>query len=359
VNNRPRPLSLQVAIERLPLKVPFRISGHVFDGVDLVVTTIADGTCAGRGEAAGVYYFQEGAAEMAAALEAVRGDVEAGIDLEDASGLLPPGGARNALDCALWELEAQRTGWPVWMLAGVGRPRPLVTTFTLSAESPGDTALAATALTGARAIKLKLTGDDPDLDAARVMAARAARPDVWLSVDGNQGFTRDGLDRLMPSLSAARVALLEQPFPRGREAWMMDLASPIPTAADESVQSLTELEALNGFDVVNIKLDKCGGLSEGLAMARLARRRGLGVMVGNMAGTSWSMAPAYVLGQLCDVVDLDGPAVLRSDRDRHVTYADGLLTCADDVWGAPDVRPARRPAMTELDVLPSSQSRSR
>lgn len=343
MHRSPRPLSLEVATERRPLKVPFRISGHVFDGVDLLVATLSDGSCVGRGEAAGVYYFQEGASEMAATLEAVREQIEAGLRLEDAARLLPPSGARNALDCALWELEAKRSGWPVWALAGVGRPRALVTTFTLSAEDPDATHRAAVALTAARAIKLKLTGEDPDLDAERVRAARSARPDVWLSVDGNQGFSPDGLARLTPALVEARVALLEQPFPRGRDAWMADLQSPIPTAADESVQSLAELEELGGFDVVNIKLDKCGGLTEGLAMARLARRRGLGVMVGNMAGTSWSMAPAFVLGQLCDVVDLDGPAVLRSDRARRITYDDGLLVCGDEVWGAPDAPLARRP----------------
>lgn len=334
---------MDIASERLPLKVPFRISGHVFDSVELVVVTLQDGALRGRGEAAGVYYFQEGAAEMAAALEATRPIVEAGVRLEDVSELLPPGGARNALDCALWDLEAQRSGWPVWMLAGVGEPRPLATTFTLSAEAPADTADAARAHRGARALKLKLTGEYPDLDAARVRAARDARPDVWLSVDGNQGFTREGLARLMPALQSAGVALIEQPFPRGRDDWMVELNSPIATAADESVQNLAELDGLRGFDVVNIKLDKCGGLSEGLAMARLARRMGLGVMVGNMAGTSWSMAPAFVLGQLCDVVDLDGPAVLQADRSPHVSYVEGMLTCADDVWGAPPTLLPRRP----------------
>lgn len=334
---------MDIASERVPLKVPFRISGHVFDSVELTIVTLRDGPLSGRGEAAGVYYFQEGAAEMTAALEAVRPAIKAGVQLEDLSQLLPPGGARNALDCALWELEAQRTGWPVWMLAGVGEPRALVTTFTLSAESPDDTASAARGYRDARALKLKLTGDDPDLDAARVRAARAARPDVWLSVDGNQGFTPDGLARIMPALQAADVALLEQPFPRGRGDWMVELHSPIPTAADESVQSLAELENLRGFDLVNIKLDKCGGLSEGLAMAKLARRKGLGVMVGNMAGTSWSMAPAFVLGQLCDIVDLDGPAVLRNDRTPHVSYAGGMLACPDEVWGAPQAPPPGRP----------------
>lgn len=339
----PRRLSLEIRAEALPLKAPFRISGHVFETVDLAVVELRDGAARGRGEAAGVYYFGEDAAKMTAALEAVRTEVEAGVRRTDLAELLPSGGARNALDCALWELEAQRAGWPVWMLAGLGEPRPLVTTFTLSAESPEKTAADAAALAAARAVKLKLTGDDPDLDAARVRAARAARPDVWLTVDGNQGFTPERLERLMPTLVEAGVGLLEQPFPRSRDAWMEELRSPIPTAADESVQNLAELETLRGFDLINIKLDKCGGLTEGLAMARLARRKGLGVMVGNMTGTSWSMAPAFLLGQLCDVVDLDGVAVLRDDRAPGISYADGRIACGDEVWGAPAWPRARRP----------------
>jgi len=341
--HRSRRLSLNVRAEALPLKAPFRISGHVFDHVSLAVVELGDGAHRGRGEAAGVYYFDEDAAKMTAALEAVRGEIEGGIAPAEVARLLPPGGARNALDCALWELEAQRAGWPVWMLAGLGEPQPLVTTFTLSAESPEKTAADALAFPAARALKLKLTGDDPDLDAARVRAARKARGDVWLSVDGNQGFDPERLDRLMPTLVEAGVALLEQPFPRGNDAWMEALRSPIPTAADESVQNLAELKTLRGFDLVNIKLDKCGGLTEGLAMARRARRMGLGVMVGNMAGTSWGMAPAFLLGQQCDVVDLDGVAVLRDDRTPGISYADGLIACGDEVWGAPAWPRARRP----------------
>jgi L-alanine-DL-glutamate epimerase-like enolase superfamily enzyme len=336
-------LSVEIRAETWPLKAPFRISGHVFDHVSLAVVELRDGELRGRGEAAGVYYFGEDAARMTVALEAVRGEIEAGVRPADVASLLPPGGARNALDCALWELEAQRAGWPVWMLANLGEPRPLVTTFTLSAESPERTAAGALAIPAASALKLKLTGDDPELDAARVRAARRARGDVWLAVDGNQGFTPDRLERLMPTLVEARVALLEQPFPRGCEAWMDTLRSPIPTAADESVQSLAELQTLRGFDMINVKLDKCGGLTEGLAMATLARRMGLGVMVGNMAGTSWSMAPAFLLGQLCDVVDLDGVAVLRDDRLPGISYADGRIACGDEVWGAPARPRPRRP----------------
>ena len=181
------------------------------------------------------------------------------------------------------------------------------------------------------------------LDAERVRAVRAARPDVWLGVDGNQGFTPDRLEALTPALIDARVELVEQPFPRGCEAWMAGLGYPIATAADESVQGVRELEGLTDFDVVNIKLDKCGGLTEALEMARLARRMGLGVMVGNMVGTSWAMAPAFVVGQLCDVVDLDGPVVLRRDRSPRIAYRAGRISCDDAVWGAPEAPAPRRP----------------
>ncbi len=229
------------------------------------------------------------------------------------------------------------------MLAGVGEPAPKTTTFTLSAEAPESMARAARGFRGARALKLKLTGEDPALDAERVRVVRAVRPDVWMGVDGNQGFTPDRLEALTPALIDAGVALVEQPFPRGCDAWMAGLDYPIATAADESVQGLAELEGLTDFDVVNIKLDKCGGLTEALEMARLARRMGLGVMVGNMVGTSWAMAPAFVVGQLCDIVDLDGPVVLRRDRLPHIAYRSGRICCDDSVWGAPEAPKPRRP----------------
>ena len=336
-------LSLTVKAETIPLKEPFYISGYTFEAVNLAIVELRQGPFLGRGEASGVYYFKEDAQRMGAAIEAVRAEIEAGITRETLAALMPPSGARNAVDCALWELEAQRAGWPVWMLAGVGEPVPKITTFTLSAEAPERMALAARGFRGARALKLKLTGEDPALDAERVRVVRAVRPDVWLGVDGNQGFTPDRLEKLTPALIDARVELVEQPFPRGCDAWMAGLDYPIATAADESVQGLEELEALTDFEVVNIKLDKCGGLTEALEMARLARRMGLGVMVGNMVGTSWAMAPAFVVGQLCDIVDLDGPVVLRRDRQPHIAYRGGRICCDDAVWGAPEAPKPRRP----------------
>jgi L-alanine-DL-glutamate epimerase-like enolase superfamily enzyme len=185
---------------------------------------------------------------------------------------------------------------------------------------------------GAKAIKLKLLGDG--LDADRVAAVRAARGDVWLAVDANQGFTPQTLEALTPALVEADVKLVEQPFPIGDEALLDGYAGPIEIAADESVQSLADVEGLVGrFQVVNIKLDKCGGLTEGLAMARAARRLGLKVMVGNMTGTSLAMGPAFVLGQLCDIVDLDGPMFLSRDRTPGVRYEAGYIHCDEAVWG--------------------------
>jgi len=326
-------LTLDLAVERLPLSKPFHISGHVFTETPVVVVTLSDGTHRGRGEAAGVYYLEDDVAAMTAAIEGARATIERGIDREALQELLPPGGARNALDCAFWELEARRTGRPTWELAGLDTPRPLLTTFTLGADTPGAMAAGAVAFAQARALKLKLTGE-LDLDIARVRAVRAARPECWIGVDANQGFSIQDLDRLIPALVEADIKLLEQPLPRGREADLTGFVSPIPIAADESALGLADVPGLVGrFQTVNIKLDKCGGLTEGLAMAHLARSLGLGVMVGNMVGSSLSMAPAFLVGQLCDIVDLDGPTFLAADRDPGVLYQDGYVIAGEEIWG--------------------------
>jgi len=325
-------LKLEVSIEDWPLRWPFHITGHVFTSSEIIVATISDGAHSGRGEAAGVYYHGDTPAKLAATLESLRPQVEAGLTREALAELLPPGGARNALDCALWDLEAQRTGRPVWALAGLEPPRPLLTTCTVSADEPEAMAEKALGYEGARAIKLKLIGDGRDGD--RVSAVRAVCPEVFLAVDANQGFTPDSLDALWPTLLACKVELVEQPFRIGQEALLDGRDRPIPIAADESVQSLADVDGLKGrFDVVNIKLDKSGGLTEGLRMARRAKELGLKVMVGNMTGTSLAMAPAFVLGQLCDVVDLDGPMFLSQDRDPGVVYTDGKIGIPKALWG--------------------------
>lgn len=329
-------LQLEVAVEPLRLGAPFRISGYTFIESPALVVRLRDGDAVGLGEASGVYYLDDRPAQMAATIEGLRGRIEAGLDREALGRLLPPGGARNALDCALWDLEAHRAGTPVWRLAGLPEPKRLLTTFTLGADAPGEMAAGAQRFAQAKALKLKLTGD-LDEDAERVRAVRRARPDAWIGVDANQGYEPDTLAALVPVLVDAKVMLLEQPLRRGREAALQGFDSPIPIAADESVQGLDEVEALAGlFDVVNIKLDKCGGLTEGLAMAALARKLGMQVMVGNMVGSSWAMAPAYLVGQSCDVVDLDGPIVLAGDRSPGVTYEDGMIECGDAVWGSPE-----------------------
>ena len=328
-------LTLHVAQEALPLSAPFVITGYTFTEVQVIVAHLDDGDAIGEGEAAGVYYLGDDTAHMLAAAEAVRNELAMGADRDDLRRLLPPGGARNALDCALWDLEAKHTRQPAWKLAGLERPRPLVTTFTLGAGEPGMMAGKALGFAQAHALKLKLTGQSA-LDAERVRAVRKARPDVWLGVDGNQGFVPDSLEEVMPALVAAQVKLLEQPFARGSEAQHDGFRSPIPVAADESVQGLADIEALVGrFDVVNIKLDKCGGLTEALLMAAEARRLKLGVMVGNMVGTSLAMAPAWLLGQVCDIADLDGTIFITRDRSPSMVFEDGRVSYPDRGWGNP------------------------
>nr|WP_047169336.1 dipeptide epimerase [Sphingomonas sp. Y57] len=324
---------MSVAIEQWPLTLPFRISGHVWHHVDLVIVSLQNGELVGRGEAAGVYYHGDTPEMLVARIEAVRAEVEAGTDRLSAQRLLPPGGARNALDSALWDLEAKLSGVDAWQRAGCTDPRPVRTTFTCGAEAPEIMAKTALRYDQARSIKLKLVGDD--LDADRVKAVRAARPDVWLSVDANQGFDRRKLEALMPVFEQADIRMIEQPFPVGQDKLLDGFRSPIPIGADESVQCLDDIQAMVGrYDLINIKLDKCGGLTEGLAMAKVARSHGLDVMVGNMIGTSLAMAPAWVLGQSCDIADLDGPLFLRSDRDPCATYRDGAIDCPAALWGS-------------------------
>lgn len=323
---------LELAIEHFPFREAFRISGHVFTATSVLLATIREGDHMGRGEGAGVYYLGDDAEHMLASAEAARSAIESGISRADLQTLMPPGGARNAIDCALWALEAQQSGQPVWQLAGLAAPKPLLSTLTLGADDPAAMAKAACALDAHAPIKVKLTGE-LDLDRARITAIRAARPDAWIGVDANQGYDRAGLEALLPALVAAGVAQLEQPLRRGDEGGLDGLKRPLPFVADESALTLAETDRLVGrFDIVNIKLDKCGGLTEGLAIARRARQLGLKVMVGNMMGTSLSMAPSFVIGQFCDVVDLDGPTFLSQDRTPSVTYLEGRIMCSPTVW---------------------------
>jgi L-alanine-DL-glutamate epimerase-like enolase superfamily enzyme len=327
-------LQLHTRLEKWALKEPFHITGYTFDEFEALVVTLHEGDRFGRGEALGVYYRNDTPAAMQVQVEALRERIEGGLTRQELLQLLPAGGARNAVDCALWDLEAKRSGRPVWMLVGGEAPQPLVTTFTLGADAPATMAGIARGFPGARALKLKLTNDE--LNAERVRAVRAACPDAWIMVDANQGFTRDSFARLLPALVEARVAVVEQPFPIGNEAWLDGLDSPIMIAADESVQDHHDLPSLVGrVGMINIKLDKCGGLTEALAMAAQARELGFELMVGNMSGSSLAMAPAFVLGQSCKVVDLDGPIYLRRDPAPSAIYEHGRIWCDDAIWGGP------------------------
>jgi L-alanine-DL-glutamate epimerase-like enolase superfamily enzyme len=326
------PLELQVDLEKWPLKAPLRITGYSWDSSEVLLVRLEASGKIGLGEGAGVFYKNDSPAKMRLQLEGLRGTIEKGLTRDMIQTLLPPGGARNALDCALWDLEAKLTGQPAWQMAGLEGLRPLLTTFTCGANSPEEMARVARSYRSARAIKLKLTGEPTDAD--RVLAVREARPEVWLGIDANQGFSRGSLEKLLPVLVDARVQLIEQPFPLSEDALLDGFESPIAIAADESVQGAADVARLVGrFQVVNIKLDKCGGLTEGLAMARIARSLGLDTMVGNMTGTSLGMAPGLLVGQLCAIVDLDGPVFLKSDRANPVNYTDGYISCPETLWG--------------------------
>ena len=326
-------VKLEARRDTLRLAVPFRITGYVFEETEIVLVTLSDGRHEGRGEGAGVYFLGDDADRMIADIEAARGEIETGIGRDGLRALMPAGGGRNAVDCAMWELDAARSGLPAWKLAGIESPRPLLTTFTLGAAAPEAMAAEACGHAGARAIKIKLTGE-AELDLARVEAIRRACPELWLGVDANQGYDRRGLGWLAEALLEFRISQIEQPLRRGAEADLDGYRSPIPLVADESVLVAADLPGLAGrFDMINIKLDKCGGLTEALAMVEEARRLGLGLMVGNMIGSSLAMAPAYILGQHCDIVDLDGPTFLARDRSPGVVYRDGHILCGDEVWG--------------------------
>lgn len=326
--------TLKVEKAAIRFAEPFRISGYVFEAMPSVVAEISEKDCVGRGEAAGVYYLGDDQQRMLETIEGVRPAIESGMTREDLQVVLPPCGARNAIDCALWDLEAKLSGIPVWELAGVQRPKALVTTFTLPADDPAVLATKVHRLSFAKSIKLKLDGN-VDVDRERMMVVRSARPDAWIGVDANQGFVPADLDALANAARDNSVSLIEQPLRRGEEAALAGWRPGIPVAADESILNLAELQERGRyFDVINIKLDKCGGLTEALQMARAARLFGKQLMVGNMGGSTLAMAPGFVLGQLCDIVDLDGPFGLADDPNADRIYRDGTIFVPEDIWGS-------------------------
>lgn len=326
-------LSLTYCVDPMPFKKPLRIAGHVFEGIPAVRVKLTDGVATGRGEASGVYYTGDTVENICAELENSKPLLADGIDRMALRSHLPASGARNALDAALWDIEATTSGITAWKRAGLRDMHPLVTTFTLSADRPAEMLEQLEGYRDARAIKLKLDGN-LEADAERIRLVYERRPDVWFMVDANQGYSVDRLSDLASVLHDAKVKLVEQPVPRGQEEGLEFIRLGIPLAADESLLDLGELDRLVGrFQVANIKLDKCGGLTEALEMRERARTLGLRTMVGNMAGSSLAAAPAYLLGQFCDHVDLDGPSFVRCDISPSVRYRDGLIELPNELWG--------------------------
>ena len=325
-------MKFSVHIERWPAIRPFRITGNVWDSFDSVVVELSRDGKIGRGEALGVYYLGETMDGLMAQIEGIGERIARGIDRAALQTLLPPGGARNAVDCALWDLDAKCSGRTVWDLAEV-TAKPLETVFTIGLEAtPEDMAAKAAAATEHGLLKVKLSADQP---LERLRAVRAARPDARIVVDANQAWTFAELQRLAPAFAELRVQMIEHPLQRGADAALEGYRSPVPLCADESCLHLGELaQAAARYQMINIKLDKTGGLTHALELARAARARGLGLMVGCMAGGSLAMAPTFVVGCLCDLVDIDGPLLQKTDRLPGIDYSGGRVSVfGPEVWG--------------------------
>lgn len=321
---------VELEIESWPLVEPFVITGHTWTHCDVLVASIAENEVTGRGEATGVYYLDETAESICHQALSIQQQLEQGISREQLQSLLPAGGARNAIDCALWDLEAKKTGQSVFELTGIPSS-PVNTVNTVTIGTPEEMANKARSISS-RQIKVKLDGELP---LERITAVCNARPDADVVVDVNQGWSFSQLVELGPQFKALGVTMIEQPLPRGEDDVLEGHQSPITLCADESCLDTSELDqAAKRYQMVNIKLDKTGGLTEALKLARCAKEKGLTLMVGNMTGTSLAMAPAYVLAQLCDFVDLDGPLFLEGDRSCPMRYENGVVTgLSSKLWG--------------------------
>jgi L-Ala-D/L-Glu epimerase len=309
----------------------FRIAYRTQTHTETVLVELAEDGHVGRGEACGVSYYDETAESLLDQLAGVERDIRGGITPAELQLLLPAGGARNALDCAMWDLRAKRSGRRAWDLAGIHAVRPLQTMFTLGLDTPQATAKAAAACPHTR-LKLKV-GDAYDLE--RVTLVRAARPAAVIVVDANQGWSEHQLHELTPRFAQLGVILIEQPLPAGNDGPLAGIAGAVPLCADESCHTSESLPLLSTkYQCVNIKLDKTGGLTEALRLARSARALGFKLMVGCMGGSSLSMAPAFVLGQLCDLVDLDAPLLNKTDVANPIRYqGDDMFAPEQGLWG--------------------------
>ena len=326
-------LSLTVCRESFPTRGSFTISRGSRTAVEVVLVELQAGGHRGRGECVPYARYGETVEGVTGAIESLRGELEAGrLDRPALQQALPAGAARNALDCAFWDLEAKQTGRRVWELAGLPAPGPLTTAYTLSLDTPDKMGAAAAANAERPLLKLKLAGPE---DLARVEAVRAGAPRAKLVVDANEGWDADSYARIAPELARLGVALVEQPLPAGADAALADRPRPVPRCADASCHDRSSLPQLRGrYDMVNVKLDKTGGLTEALALVAEAEAAGFQVMVGCMLATSLAMAPATLPAQRAQVVDLDGPLLLAEDRDPPLEIDGSLVRPpAPALWG--------------------------
>ncbi|QMU59559.1 MAG: dipeptide epimerase [Boseongicola sp.] len=314
--------------EAFRLAETFTISRGSRDVADVLTVTVEDGDLTGWGECVPYKRYGETMDGVAAAVGALSGDIDR-VSLQAA---MAPGAARNAVDCALWDLEAKRAGVPAWQLAGLPKPGPVTTAYTLSLDTPEKMRLAAQKHAHRPLLKIKLGGEG---DMARLEAVREGAPNTDLIVDANEGWTAEVYSDLAPHLVRLGVLLVEQPLPADSDDLLAEIERPLPVCADESCHDRNSLSALKGkYDFVNIKLDKTGGLTEALLLKEAALTDGFGIMVGCMVGTSLAMAPAALVAQGAGVVDLDGPLLLAEDRDHALNFdADGIHPPTSDLWG--------------------------
>ncbi len=324
--------TLHVQHDRFALTRPFRIARGEKIAADVITVTLGEGGAQGRGEGAPYPRYGETIESAIAAIEAIRPALEAGAGRATLATLLPPGAARNAVDCAMWDLEARLAGRDVAAMIGAPAPTRLASALTIVIDTPEVMAAEAARIADAPLLKIKVNADDP---AARLRAVRAAAPDAKLIVDPNESWDEALVRGMQDLLVELRVDLLEQPVPADTDAWLEGFTPRVPICADESLHVADDLERIaRCYQVVNVKLDKTGGLTEALDLARAARARGLGLMTGCMVSSSLSIAPALHIARMSDFVDLDGPVWLKEDREGGVRDDHGyMLPPAPGFWG--------------------------
>jgi L-Ala-D/L-Glu epimerase len=323
---------LVIARETWPLAAIFTIARGSKTAAEVVTVTLEQDGIIGRGECMPYARYGESVDGVVAALEAARAAIENTTDRHDVPSIVEASAARNALDCALWDLAAKRAGRPAWQLAGLAEPRPLVTAYTLSLAAPAAMGEAAAAAANRPLLKLKLGGPQ---DRERLAAVRRNAPASRLIVDANEGWSEDALPAMFEACAEHGVELIEQPLPAGRDAALAAVERPVAVCADESIHVASDVTALaERYDAINIKLDKTGGLTGALALAEAAAACHMRVMVGCMVATSLAMAPAFLIAQRADFVDLDGPLLLQRDRVPGIRYDGSVMNPPPpELWG--------------------------